>query len=634
MLTFAKRWLNVILTLFWIIIFAQATSYASHIGGLYGARSRYPHVFIWLLACIFLLVLISLTKLIRKSQRTKLIAIFFFLILITGQTILLWAFNPSQITDAYMVQDQALAIAAGIQSTVEDNFYFRIYGNNNLLLILFIYINKLLLNLNVNPQSTLAFSIIGTAMVDLSIVLTFFSIKKCMGIKCATISLLLFVLNPVTYFIIHWHYTMVYSLPVSAGIIYFFTCLICPNKTQNANSTYKIFYYIGISVLTVLGYYMRPTSVIPSIAIGIYGLLCIKQTDKHSLKQVLKNLVIAIILAFGMHLTIAQGIARYVPDQSHTMPATHWIMMGLHGNGTVSASDILNTSSYNTKAEAKEAINKEIFQQIDKLGIPGLLEHQVRKLGSTWSEGANASNYIGALRSAPKSASIYNYTVGNRKEFLNLYSQSYYECLLLFVMLFLLYNDHKKPDLYFVSALSLLGGIIFYLIWEAKTVYSVSFLEFITILASNSLFSLDLPCFNNKKHYVQGGIIICSLTTLFFICGYNQYSKTEYTTTNNIIFCSFNEFIYDDHLSDLSVSNGKIKQSFITDKSFDQIQIHAKALDVKLSTQYCVRLIDNNSHEVFNKILTSQDVQNNVITLDIDTVIPTQKFFRLQSLMV
>ncbi len=140
----------------------------------------------------------------------KPVLILLFVLLAIGQIVMLCGFDVEQITDSYMINDQALSIVLNGQSQAEPgNVYFQIYSNNDFTLVLTVLFYKVLRLFGADLQSNLPFAIANTLFTDLSVALSFLAVKRVMGKKSAVGFLFFNVLNPLTYLFVYWNYTMV-----------------------------------------------------------------------------------------------------------------------------------------------------------------------------------------------------------------------------------------------------------------------------------------------------------------------------------------------------------------------------------------------------------------------------------------
>ena len=105
---------------------------------------KYP-VFIYLLFSIpSVYLVLCVNKYIDKAKKLKWLKILSWALLVLGQLFIIKLFNPVQITDSYVINNQAISIAKGLEKSVNiANYpYFGQYYNNNFVLVVSIYVAK------------------------------------------------------------------------------------------------------------------------------------------------------------------------------------------------------------------------------------------------------------------------------------------------------------------------------------------------------------------------------------------------------------------------------------------------------------------------------------------------------------
>lgn len=164
----------------------------------------HPQIFVWMIAFVVMIGSITWYRLTNHSVRSKyLTAILLVALLFTLQMIVLFALHPVQITDAYIIRDQAAAIANGTDQQINYNtqtHYFIDYGNNYFFLTLCVVFYKLLNLLSISDD-ILAFGILNVLFIDVSIWFGYRFINCCRK-DLTSMYLLLCVLNPLNYLFI------------------------------------------------------------------------------------------------------------------------------------------------------------------------------------------------------------------------------------------------------------------------------------------------------------------------------------------------------------------------------------------------------------------------------------------------
>ena len=82
-------------------------------------------------------------------------------------------FKPVQVTDSYVAEDEAVAIATNIQNKIDvsNTPYFQNYSNNNFYVVISILLGRLFKLCHIDYN--LGYTIFNTIMIDLGILLTY-----------------------------------------------------------------------------------------------------------------------------------------------------------------------------------------------------------------------------------------------------------------------------------------------------------------------------------------------------------------------------------------------------------------------------------------------------------------------------
>ncbi|MGN0362884.1 MAG: hypothetical protein ACI4ET_08595, partial [Bilifractor sp.] len=476
--------------------------------------SWWPQITLLIMLVLLFMFLAAAGKWVDRASRKKLIvlSILLSLFLILIQLLIVFRLNIIQNTDSFEVQDQAMAIAKGMFSSVDytKSNYFRKYGNNDLYLLTCIGIYRLcdLLSIRNWPK---VFALINMLCVDLGILFTC-DIVRCMtSRRTALKAYLLCVLNPLNVLLLQWTYTCTFSVPLMMAGIWIAVRLHCrrpPLPVCVAGCA-------AIGCITAIGYYMRPTAVFPLIALILaeiflhahrlgrrYGkaeampaedyaeserrtagipdpinetrtaraLNSVheertaiasdhaneKQVRRHSCRiykgyQKFLLLLLAITVMAGTALSIRHLNSRYDPDSQTKFPLQHWIMIGIRGSGRVTGEDIQYTENFTTKEEKTAADQAAIKAALQERGMAGTILHYIEKVGLTWSDGTS-EYYQRTTQSENSGQILYQLVNGEYCGGILLYCQAYRIILLLFAIIGILRSlRSRKEDLVFTT---------------------------------------------------------------------------------------------------------------------------------------------------------------------------------------
>lgn len=553
------------------------------------------------------------------QSQSKYIKIILWCILGLGQIFILYMFQTAPRTDSFIVQDQALAIVKGIDQKIDytSTWYFTRYGNNNLYLVISVFLYKLCELFGIQDQLRF-FAIFNIFMIDGSVFLACKTAALLNKQKLEIKVLLLSVMNPLNYLLIYWTYTCTYSLPVGVAIVYLSIYLL-----HGETLLWKrVLCGIGVGILAVIGYLLRPTSLIPLIAIFCCGWMYTKKEEKRKEKYLI------ICAGFLLSVTISffafTKIVGYYSDESgekQNFPVTHWIMMGMHEQGGVNQEDNQYTTGFASKEDKTKANMEEIFETVGNYGVSGLLNHYIDKLEMTWSDGSG--EYHGRLITDQKFSRAFKWIAGERKDFVMIYCSAY-RVILLAGALYSVYiqKKHSKNNWLFLFSLTVFGGMIFYFFWEGKSVYSVPFLPFLIFLTADGMQNLAKKDFVLKKELVRKILVgIIGFTMIMSICNYWNFVKKENVWKSSSVAFTDTSFLLNE--DKISVEGQELVQEFYTKKNFNEISIYCSKIENK-NCSYKVQLVSKDGIEQEFKV-DEENIVSNYLTLKFRTIEPVKK---------
>lgn len=572
----------------------------------------------------FVLVALSVLVIFRymdcfSSGKNRYVKIILWSVLILGQFFVLYMFKTAPRTDSFLVQDQALAIVEKIDSKIDyrSTWYFTRYGNNNFYLIISMWLYKVCKLFHIEDWIRV-FAAFNIVLIDLSVFLTCRIARLFSETALENKVLLLSVLNPLNYLMIYWTYTCTYSTVVGIAIIYFFVSVI-----ENKNNMLKGIIYTAMGgMLTVVGFFLRPTTLIPLIALICCLRIYKKERGdrKRRVVVLIISLIISMLVSWGVMI---KGIEKYTDPEGieQNFPITHWVMMGLHESGKVNSEDNAFTAQFDTKEEKQEADIGEIIKTVKDYGPSGILNHYIKKLRLTWSDGA--SEYYTRLNTDLKFSRAYKWIAGERKDFVVIYCVAY-RILILGLAMFSVWQqiiNNQKEKLFQIS-LTIFGAMVFYFLWEGKSAYSIPFLPFLILLAEDGVEFIqkkDIVLPKKKvQYFMLGGLVI---TIVLSICNYWNFVKKESVWTSySVIFTDQSVMKNEENISEL---DKELIQEFYTRKPFNEISIHCETIDSH-ACDYSIQLIAGGVvEEQFH--VSEEDVKSGRITLRFPTIYPDKK---------
>lgn len=336
--------------------------------------------------------------------------------------------------------------------------------------------------------------------------------------------LLLFVFNPFVYVFAAYYYTITLSLPFVAAGCYFAFKVICGNKKC----------VIPCGILWGIGFSLRATTIIPAIAfMAVTGLLSLIKKDG---KRLIQAFLVFILTVFVGSM-LCRGAEKIVGiDTTNTaFPTTHWIMMSLTAPGCHNAEDEAFTASFETKEEKAAAVEERMVQKLKELGVSGYAKLVLDKVKYTWESGNHS--YAFFTGNAQRTDGAYEWIYGGKKEVLSAYGQGYYLFLLFFMLVSIVKFIRRKTQettlihtaMYGMLFMTLLGGLLFYILWETGTQYSLVFFPFFFVAAADGSYGKS-RWLKKIDYQIRGN------TKLKAVYGYAFIGL--------LIFCGFTAFLY------------------------------------------------------------------------------------------
>jgi len=389
------------------------------------------------------------------------------------------------------------------QNTPEQNVglaYFSLYPNNFLLLFFEHVINQV--NVFVGHGIDLYFIlvIINIIAIDGAIYLIYVITKKIFSQKTALYALLLSVM---VFGFTPWLtgvYSDTLSLPFGLLILYLYLKL----KELDVFKQ-KILTSVLIGVLIYTSFLLKPSTTFVAIAIVlIEALACNYKMLFQNKKKIMMSLCVVGAVLIGMqsirisfnYIVAQQNIVPY--DPSENFPFTHWFMLGLNeaefrGNPTYgmwSENDYKITLSASGKEEKIKANVHVIKQRLQTYGVSGYFAHIWQK--SIWilSDGTFSWGHDGILSGVSEKAGLrqtiesFVYPYGANHAYYAYALQTIWLILLfsLAVVLFWLKKYLKKE--FFILSCTILGSVVFILLFEGRARYLINNLGFMIIVGS------------------------------------------------------------------------------------------------------------------------------------------------------
>jgi hypothetical protein len=355
-------------------------------------------------------------------------------------------------------------------------------------ILLICYIYMLITGRDYGYFGLIAFQCFG---VSLSGFLSYYSAKRLTGKREIALLtwfcfLILVILSP-------W---VVVPYTDVVGLIFLSTALFL-------YSTQKLPPLLGI--ILAVGYYIKPTVIIPAIAIVICSLTKIHEIIKSDKKLKLYIILTlsGFILGFGI-VKISTLSLNITLDKEKELAVPHFFMQGLNEetNGVYSSEDVLFSESFTTLNTRNAHNMEESLKRLNNMGIGRTIKHVGKKILVSFNDGTFAWTQEGDFifylpeDKTGRIQDFYRNLFYPTGSYYNIYL-FYTQCIWMAVLCFLtigafLYKPEANKFSISVMKLALIGFALFEILFEPRARHILICLPVLLILASAGFYSLPL----------------------------------------------------------------------------------------------------------------------------------------------
>ncbi len=387
-----------------------------------------------------------------------------------------FATTPSTNWDFGIVAGQAMNY---VLNNVNPGTYFCTCPNNIPLFFLLTAVFKVAVLFNPESLNTagIAFNILCLDLGYLFAALTAQKMCKKSGAAPATLLLLLFCAPVLFYTSIYYTDTITFFCPIAG--VYFWLCAK-EHLAQKHNKKAFVFLAGSIAVL-VFGTLLKTTVgiVFVAIIIDIFRFGPLRKTAKVAFAA-----AALFIILFLPANSIMKSSPIFPEDDTVRLPLTHWVMMGLHGNGGYYDPDFGLSLSMPAENRSKY-IWAEICRRIESYGPAGFADHLIKKNTFIYGDGTFYT-CIKLHRDRVKASPLDNLIFPGHRYygFYSYYCQWFMALFLLGALagtLLLLQKGVADGGL-FICSCSLFGLFLFECIWEARSRYLLNFVPVFAVL--------------------------------------------------------------------------------------------------------------------------------------------------------
>ncbi len=333
------------------------------------------------------------------------------------------------------------------------------------------------------------------SILSISMMLVVFLIcKRILGIKQATISLILIAVCLPFYFIAPVFYTDALSMLFPVLFYYFY---LIWKDTSDLKKQSLLVFLMGIAA--AIGMQVKFTVVVMVIAVTIDMLFNVNWKRCVFANAGIYAIILICFAAFNVYIYSYHLDKEQARQQND--PYTHWMMMGLKGTGGYNPDDYNFTRSFADPDERKKANIEEIKKRVSDYGPDGLFEYLTRKGVKNFGDGT--LGFDDFLSDTQERNFLHKFVIPDGEKY-NLY-RHICEAVLFSLMIFMIFpalqyifgsvNNPKKKESRisklqktgnYTSLAPLLGvfGIfLFLLMWESNRRYFSNFMPVIIVCA-------------------------------------------------------------------------------------------------------------------------------------------------------
>ncbi|WP_439443592.1 glycosyltransferase family 39 protein [Listeria aquatica] len=479
------------------------------------------NLFLFALAAIFLFIAIFKGLTLLNQRVNWIIFISLTVIIVAIQLFLAFTMKMNSYADSFVVKQQVLTMLAN-GGHFQDYTYFQTYLNNIFVTVLRYGIYNLGTHFGVGN-----FYLLDNLWILFSMCITIFTlvyvVKDAFGIRMANLFLLL----------------SLTCIPLFVYGLYFYTDTIAMPFVSLIILVYYLYLKRGnwwllliIGLLFAIGYQAKPNLIIllPALLIHIWF---VRNYKKFLLSLASIGAVFLLVTSAAMPFYSLFGFEK---NDRYEIPPTHFIMMGLaEPAGRYNEAEYRYTASFHSKEAKKEANIKVIKDRLKNYSPTELLTLYNNKLKNTWADGTRA--YERYINTTNDFTPTFNYLFGDRKVLTYTLAQIFHIMTLLCIAIGALrFFKYKKFDFAFFLNITIVGVILFHLIWEANQRYILLFTPLMLLSALYGMkFLVELMAdretgnwkLKQNRPILVGSAVIFSATLLVFGLHFNELTQEQ-----------------------------------------------------------------------------------------------------------
>ena len=386
-----------------------------------------------------------------------------------------------------VIQSAAFYVESG--DVLFDPVYFARYPNNCFFLYLLIGLFKAV-KFFYHAAGMQTFTnvsiVVNCLLIQLSITYLYKTSKLLWGEKKALRVGIISLLCIPFYLYSQFLYTDTLGMLLGAMLLFYYFKL----KNETVRNS-KILYAVVLGIIAAVGFNVKVTVLIVWIAILAEMIWSNRDWKRLGLAAIMMLcLLVANILIQGLVQT-EFSLSDELKD-TYEFPLTHWVMMGLRGNGGYSQEDVDFTVSAGSYREKRQANIEMIKARLNEMGASNLIKHIFFvKMRYTWGDSClYGDNKVSRFPENEDGVfqKIFTYD-GEWYKYCMQYTWAYHFIMILGVFLSGWYAMRKdgSQDL-LVGRIAIVGYILFLSVWECRSRYLLTCLPILILVSWDGFF--------------------------------------------------------------------------------------------------------------------------------------------------
>lgn len=423
-----------------------------------------------------------------ESRKADIIFVVIAAVMLILQLIAVKLLLANPVTDWHLIHQVALSFAKnGSMENMYENLphnphYMAKYLNNNAAAA-FLAIFYRVVYLVLGDVPLIAPALLNTAFIFISVVFCYLVAKRILGNFGGLVAAVIcfFFLPYYTY--TPYFYTDSLSMPFTVLSLYLFI-----RAYESDKPAAKIGLYCACALSIAVGYLLKGNVVVVLIGVILFVLV------KGGVKKIMVGAGITVaafiisvavinILISSLHMTTEEE--RY----NYQYPLTHWVMMGLKGDGGFDQEDSSFTNAAGNYDQKQAANIEEIKNRISEYGFGGMCGHLYDKAIFTWGDGSYwVSHHI--YDNAGERNFLHEFVLKNGQAYSVFYciSAGMQIVILLMFCITSLYSVAKpRCDYMALVRLLIFGVAMFLLVWETRSRYLFNFTPLFLIVTAQGM---------------------------------------------------------------------------------------------------------------------------------------------------